>query len=45
MDTKQEFLNKIKNNIEFVTQTEHLQRHNGNFRNESTGPLVNRNVE
>ncbi|WP_276528637.1 RHS repeat-associated core domain-containing protein, partial [Chryseobacterium rhizosphaerae] len=25
------------NNIEFVTQKEHLDRHNGNFRNETTG--------
>ncbi|WP_276528638.1 RHS repeat-associated core domain-containing protein, partial [Chryseobacterium rhizosphaerae] len=29
-------------NIEFVTQKEHLQRHDGNFRNETTGPLKNR---
>ncbi|WP_185247222.1 DUF6443 domain-containing protein [Chryseobacterium bernardetii] len=32
------------NNIEFVTQKEHLQKHNGNFRNETTGPLKNRKI-
>ncbi len=30
------------NNIEFVKQKEHLQRHNNNFRNKTTGPLLNR---
>jgi len=30
------------NNIEFVTQKEHLDRHNGNFRNKTTGKLKNR---
>ncbi|WP_156126124.1 hypothetical protein [Chryseobacterium rhizosphaerae] len=33
------------NNIEFVTQKEHLDRHNGNFRNETTGPLKNRKID
>jgi len=30
------------NNIEFVTTKEHLLRHNGNFRNKTTGTLKNR---
>jgi RHS repeat-associated protein len=30
------------NNIEFVTQKEHLQRHGNNFRNKTTGTLINR---
>ncbi|WP_048508595.1 DUF6443 domain-containing protein [Chryseobacterium angstadtii] len=29
-------------NIEFVTRKEHLQRHNGNFKNETTGDLIKR---
>ena len=31
------------NNIEFVNKKEHLQRHNGNFRNKTTGEMKNRN--
>jgi|GEM_PF-4358244 len=31
-------------NIEFVTPKEHLQRHNGNFRNKTTGELKNRKI-
>lgn len=30
------------NNIEFVTRAENLQRHGGNFRNPTSGPLVSR---
>ncbi len=33
------------NNIEFVTRKEHLQKHNGNFKNKTTGQLKNRTVK
>jgi len=33
------------NNIEFVNRKEHLERHNGNFKNKSTGPLKDRTIK
>ena len=32
-------------NIEFLTRKEHLDRHGGNFRNETHGKLLNRKIE
>jgi len=33
------------NNIEFVTRKEHLQKHDGNFKNKTTGPAKERTVK
>ena len=33
------------NNIEFLNSSEHLQRHGGNFRNETHGELLNRQIK
>ena len=32
-------------NIEFLTRKEHLDRHGGNFRNETHGKLLNRKIK
>ena len=33
------------NNIEFLNKTEHLDAHNGNYRNKTEGPLLDRSIE
>lgn len=33
------------NNIEFLNKTEHLDVHNGNYRNKTEGPLIDRSIE
>ena len=33
------------NSIEFLNKTEHLDAHNGNYRNKTEGPLLDRSIE
>lgn len=33
------------NNIEFLNKTEHLDAHNGNYKNKIEGPLIDRSIE
>lgn len=34
-----------KNNIEFIKNSEHLQKHNGNFRNPTDGDFIDRTIQ
>ena len=34
-----------KNNIEFIKNSEHLQMHNGNFRNPTDGDFIDRTIQ